>query len=487
MQTYLVGGAVRDALLGLAVKDRDWVVVGATPEEMVAQGFQPVGDDFPVFLHPTTKEEYALARTERKTAPGYGGFVFHADRNVTIEVDLGRRDLTVNAMALESDGSLIDPYGGSKDLSNRIFRHTSEAFSEDPVRILRLARFCARHPDFTVAPETMALMRQMTAAGEVDALVAERVWKELSRGLMEVKPSRMFETLRECGALARLFPELDCLWGVTQPPVHHPEVDTGVHVMMVVDMAARLNAPLPVRFSALCHDLGKGTTPQELWPKHAGHEIRSAKLLQPVCDRWKVPAEMRQTATVVAREHGNVHASLGFDAGALLRLLERCDAIRRPSRFEEVLAACECDARGRLGLEENAYPQVERLRHALSFARSVDTATLSARLIASQTEGALIGVAIHAARTQAIKNGFERLVTGCTPADEQANARQRVNDGVRSKIKHLRHLMSGDGNEMTASYRAKTIGLVRQALTVALEIRSQGQNPGMKPLKGPRP
>ena len=305
MQIYMVGGAVRDKLLGRPVNDHDWVVVGATPEQMVAQGYLPVGRDFPVFLHPQTREEYALARTERKTAPGYHGFAFHTDPGVTLEEDLARRDLTINAMAVaqaEADdparAALIDPYGGRSDLENRVLRHVTSAFAEDPVRILRLARFAARFPDFTVAPDTQALMAHMVGHGEVDHLVPERVWQELSRGLMEQRPSRMFEVLRSCGALARLLPEVDRLWGVPQRAEYHPEVDTGVHLMMVLDMSARLGASLPVRFACLCHDLGKGTTPADVLPRHIGHEERSARLLKGVCERWRVPRECRELADV---------------------------------------------------------------------------------------------------------------------------------------------------------------------------------------------
>lgn len=403
----MVGGAVRDELLGLPVNDRDWVAVGATPEQLAAQGFVPVGRDFPVFLHPHTKEEVALARTERKTAPGYRGFAFHADPSVTLQEDLARRDLTINAMARDSDGTLIDPFGGAHDLAAKRLRHVAPAFAEDPVRILRLARFAARLADFSVAPETMALMRQMVDAGEVDALVPERVWQELSRGLMQERPSRMFEVLRECGALAKLLPEVDRLWGVPQPAAHHPEVDTGVHLMLVLDMSARLKAPLAVRFACLCHDLGKGTTPVDMLPRHIAHEQRSAQLARAVCARWKVPLECRELADVVAREHGNVHRSESLDAAALLRLLERCDALRRPARFDEVLWACECDARGRLGREDEPYPQRARLRQALDLALGVDSAAIAAEAAARGAKGAAIGNAIRLARVQAIAKGLD--------------------------------------------------------------------------------
>ena len=402
MQVYEVGGAVRDALLGLPVHDRDWVVVGATPQALVDAGYLPVGKDFPVFLHPQTREEYALARTERKTAPGYRGFTVHADPCVSLEEDLARRDLTINAIARHADGTLVDPFGGQRDLQARVLRHVTDAFREDPVRILRLARFAARFPDFTVAPETMALMRGMVQAGEVDALVAERVWQELARGLMARQPSRMFEVLRECGALVRLLPEVDRLWGVPQRAEYHPEVDTGVHLMMVLDMAARLQAPLPVRFACLAHDLGKGTTPPEEWPRHIAHEARSVRLLQGLAQRLRVPADCRELGDVVAREHGNIHRSGEFGAAALVRLLERCDAIRKPGRFEEILLACECDARGRGGQEDAAYPQRPRLRAALQAAQSVDTAEVSRRALAAGAQGQRIGEWIHAARIEAV-------------------------------------------------------------------------------------
>jgi tRNA nucleotidyltransferase (CCA-adding enzyme) len=406
LQAYVVGGAVRDRLLGRPVHDRDWVVVGATVQQMLDAGFRPVGRDFPVFLHPQSNEEYALARTERKSAPGYHGFTVHADPAVTLEQDLSRRDLTINAMAQRNDGTLIDPHGGARDLQQRVLRHVSEAFAEDPVRILRVARFAARFADFRVAPGTLALMRHMVEAGEVQALVAERVWQELARGLMEATPSRMFELLRECGALRVLLPEVDRLWGVPQPPAHHPEVDTGVHLMMVLDESARVQAPLAVRFACLCHDLGKGTTPAEQWPRHIGHEQRSARLVRSMCERLKVPVDCRELAEITAREHGHVHASLGLEAAALLRLLERCDALRRPERFADILLACECDARGRLGFEQRDYPQRARLLQALAFARSVDTAAVAQRFAALGQAGPQIGEAIHAARTEALRQGF---------------------------------------------------------------------------------
>jgi len=406
MKIYMVGGAVRDALLGLPVQDRDWVVIGATPEQMLAQGYLPVGRDFPVFLHPETREEYALARTERKSGRGYRGFVVDAAPDVTLEEDLARRDLTINAIAKDVDGisarALFDPYFGHRDLQARVLRHVSEAFREDPVRILRVARFAARFADFSVAPETTQLMREMVDAGEADHLVPERVWQELARGLMEAQPPRMFAVLRSCGALAVLLPEVERLWGVPQRAEYHPEVDTGVHLMMVLAMAARLNAPLGVRFACLTHDLGKGTTPADMLPRHIGHEQRSAQLLRGVCERLRVPVDCRELADVVAREHGNIHRSGELNAAAVLRLLERCDAIRKPARFEDVLLACECDARGRLGFEESAYPQRERLLAAMHAARAVDTAPLAAEAAKRGLKGPQVGEQIHAARAQAI-------------------------------------------------------------------------------------
>jgi tRNA nucleotidyltransferase (CCA-adding enzyme) len=407
MNSYIVGGAVRDELLQRPVVDRDWVVVGSSPQAMREAGYVAVGADFPVFLHPVTKEEYALARTERKTAPGYRGFSFDAAPDVTLEEDLQRRDLTINAMARDDDGSLIDPWGGRRDLDDKVLRHVSPAFAEDPVRILRLARFAARFPDFSVAPETLALAAQMVASGEVDALVPERVWQELARGLMEEQPSRLFEVLRACGALDRLLPEVDRLWGVPQRADYHPEIDTGVHLMMVLDMAARLNASLAVRFACLGHDLGKGTTPVDVLPRHLGHEQRSVELVRAVCDRLRVPLACRELAESVAREHGNVHRSAEFGAAAILRLLDRCDAIRRPDRFEELLLACECDARGRLGLSEAPYPQRARLGSALAIALGVDSTTVAAQAAARGLQGAAVGEAIRAAREQAVAAGLD--------------------------------------------------------------------------------
>ncbi|MEI8266466.1 MAG: multifunctional CCA addition/repair protein [Betaproteobacteria bacterium] len=399
---FEVGGCVRDALLGRPVADRDWVVVGATPQEMLDAGFRPVGKDFPVFLHPTTHEEYALARTERKSGRGYHGFTFHADPGVTLEQDLARRDLTINAMARRPDGSLVDPFGGQRDLRERRLRHVSEAFAEDPVRLLRTARFAARYGDFEVAPDTRALMRRLVDEGEVDALVPERVWQELAKGLMEPWPRRLFAVLRECGALKRLLPEVDALWGVPQPPAHHPEVDTGEHLMLVLQQCALAQTPLPVRWACLMHDLGKATTPRDEWPRHLGHEGRSARLAQRVAERLRVPNDCRELADVVAREHGHVHASGGLGPEATLRLLERCDALRRPQRFLQALQACECDARGRTGLESRPYPQAPRLQAALETVLAVDTAEVAARAQRQGLAGPAIGQAVRQARVRAL-------------------------------------------------------------------------------------
>ena len=407
MKRYLVGGAVRDALLGRPGSDRDWVVVGARAQELLDAGYLPVGRDFPVFLHPQTREEHALARTERKTAPGYHGFEMHADPGVTLEDDLLRRDLTINAIAQDESGTLIDPHGGRRDLEAKVLRHVSPAFAEDPVRILRLARFAARFEGFTVAPETLVLMRRMVEAGEVDALVPERVWQELARGLMEARPSRMFEVLRESGALARLLPEVDRLWGVPQPAAHHPEVDTGVHLMMVLDMAAHLNTNLAIRYACLCHDLGKGTTREEALPRHIGHEGRSVELLRALSARLRVPVECRDLAEIVAREHGNVHRSGELDAAAVMRLLERCDALRRPERFRDALLACECDARGRLGKADEPYPQRKRLDDALSRALAADAAGVVAEAQARGVSGSALADAVRAARVHAIDSGLD--------------------------------------------------------------------------------
>lgn len=406
MKIYQVGGAVRDALLGLPVHDRDWLVVGGTPEAMVAQGFTPVGRDFPVFLHPQTHEEYALARTERKSGHGYQGFTVYTSPDVTLEEDLVRRDLTINAIAAPADWTgaeaVFDPYHGVADLHAKVLRHVTEAFAEDPVRILRVARFAARFTDFSVAPETMALMQSMVQAGEVAHLVPERVWQEISRGLMQAQPERMFAVLRECGALAVLLPELDRLWGVPQRADYHPEVDTGLHTMLVLGQAVQQQAPLAVRWACLVHDLGKGTTPADVLPRHIGHEQRGAKLVRQVGERWRVPKECTELAELVAAEHGNIHRSLDLSPAAVLRLLQRCDALRKPERFAQALWACECDARGRWGFEAAAYPQRGRLEQALAVALGVATGPIAAQAVAAGKQGAAIGQAVDAVRVQAL-------------------------------------------------------------------------------------
>jgi len=414
MKTYCVGGAIRDELLGLPVKDRDWVVVGATPEALLAQGYRPVGKDFPVFLHPLTHEEYALARTERKTAPGYAGFVFHTDPAVTLEEDLARRDLTINAMARGEDGVLRDPYGGQADLQARIFRHVSPAFAEDPVRILRMARFAARFADFRVAPETLQLMQAMVTAGEVDALVPERVWQELARGLMEARPSRMIEVLRDCCALARILPELDRLFGIPQPARYHPEIDTGAHQLLVLDEAAATGQPLAVRLACLFHDLGKGLTPAHILPHHYGHEAASETLARDVCDRLKCPADCRDLAVMTAREHGIVHQALQLRPETVVKLIERCDGLRRPARFEAMLAACACDHRGRGGdAARRAYPQEACLLAALSAVRQVDAGAIARSL----EDKSRIPAVVHQARVAAVRALSASLTGGVTKID----------------------------------------------------------------------
>jgi tRNA nucleotidyltransferase (CCA-adding enzyme) len=399
MEIYQVGGAVRDALLGLPVKDRDYVVVGATPEQMVALGYRPVGRDFPVFLHPESQEEYALARTERKTAKGYKGFQVFASPDVSLEEDLARRDLTINAIAQAEDGRLIDPYGGQADILNKKLRHVTDAYAEDPVRILRTARFSARFTDFTVAPETMSLMQAMVKNGEVDALVPERVWQELAKGLMEAKPSRMFEVLRECGALARIIPELDRLWGVPQPPQHHPEIDTGVHVMLVIDYAASKNYSLPVRFAALTHDLGKGTTPTHVLPRHIGHEERSVHLLKDLCKRLRVPNDCKELARVVARFHGKVYRVEEMRSSTKVQFLQDTDAIRQPDRFQEFLRVCECDFRGRSGYENKPVPHMETWLNILDAVMKVDAGAIARQYQRPDD----IKSAVFTARVQAVQ------------------------------------------------------------------------------------
>jgi tRNA nucleotidyltransferase (CCA-adding enzyme) len=445
MKIYLVGGAVRDKLLGLPVQDRDYVVVGSTPEEMTAKGFKPVGADFPVFLHPVTKEEYALARTERKSGHGYKGFTIYAAPDVTLEEDLRRRDLTINAMAEDEQGNLIDPFHGAEDLRNGVLRHVSEAFAEDPVRVLRVARFAARfavrgfadgteavpgHPwpsrhsrilrilrisdgaarqgrrgsgsaerGFHVAPETNQLMQNMVASGEIDHLVAERVWAELERALGEDRPSHFFEVLRGCGALRRLFPEIEALYGVPQPEKHHPEVDTGVHVMMVLDQAARLSADGRVRFAALMHDLGKGTTLKEEWPQHIGHEERGVDLVKNLCQRFRVPNDYRDLAVITARFHAHCHRIAELRPATVVDTLESMDAFRRPERVDLFVSACEADFRGRTGLEDRPYPQAALFRNCFAAARLVDTAAVAA----AGNPGPEIGARIREARIAAVR------------------------------------------------------------------------------------
>ena len=400
MKHYLVGGAVRDALLGLPVRERDWVVVGATPEDMVAAGYKPVGKDFPVFLHPQTKEEHALARTERKSGRGYHGFTFHTGPEVTLEEDLIRRDLTVNAIAQAEDGTLVDPHGGRRDLGARLLRHVSPAFLEDPVRVLRVARFHTRFAPlgFHVADETLELMRQMVANGEVDQLVAERVWQEMSRALMHDQPSTFFQTLRDCGALQKILPEVDALFGVPQRADYHPEIDSGVHTLMCVDAAARTNAPLPVRMSALLHDLGKALTPRNEWPSHKQHEQRGVPLVERVCERLRLPAECRELAIVHTREHLKVHIVRELRPDTLLELLDKLGAFRQGPRFAQVLMACESDAHGRTGFEDCEYPQTDYLREAAKIAAAVQAADVMQEGLA----GPAIGAALQKRRTQAL-------------------------------------------------------------------------------------
>lgn len=399
MQVYTVGGAVRDELLGRPCDDRDYVVVGATPEAMLAAGFRPVGKDFPVFLHPESQEEYALARTERKSGRGYHGFTFHAAADVTLEQDLARRDLTINAMARDGEGRVIDPFNGQGDLQARILRHVGPAFAEDPVRILRIARFAARFHDFTVAPDTLALMRTMVASGEVDHLVAERVWQELAKGLMEEKPSRMFQVLRECGALARLLPEVEALFGVPQRADYHPEIDAGIHTLMVIDQAARFAFPLTVRYAALCHDLGKALTPADILPRHIGHEQRSVTLCEAMSERLRVPNECRDLALLMARHHGTIHRAAEMRAATLVDLLEKCDALRRPVRFGELLDTCRCDYTGRAGWEERAYDSPELLYRVLDAVNGVN----AGQIAATTSERSKIPERIRLARIKAVR------------------------------------------------------------------------------------
>lgn len=406
MKTYLVGGAVRDRLLGLPVKERDYVVVGATPEQMLALGFKPVGKDFPVFLHPQSKAEHALARTERKSGRGYHGFTFYTGPEVTLEDDLIRRDLSINAMAEDEQGKLVDPHGGRRDLEQRLLRHVSPAFAEDPVRVLRVARFYARFRPlgFRVAAETLTQLRALVDSGEVDQLVAERVWQETSRALMEQDPAAFFELLRECGALAKLFPELNAQFGVPQPEKHHPEVDAGVHTLMALTEAAKRGAPLPVRYAVLCHDYGKGATPAHLLPRHHGHEASGVKLVEQCSARLRVPSDCRELAVLVCRYHLHTHIARELRAGTLLEMLEALDAFRRPQRFEQFLLACECDARGRAGLQDRDYPQPDYLRAALAVAQQISADSV----LAAGLTGEAVGRELRQRRVRALTEWREK-------------------------------------------------------------------------------
>jgi tRNA nucleotidyltransferase (CCA-adding enzyme) len=407
MQVYLVGGAVRDALLGLPVKERDWVVVGGTREELLRLKYRAVGRDFPVFLHPDTHEEYALARRERKVAPGYRGFSVEFGPEVTLDEDLARRDLTINAMAQSSDGALIDPYGGRRDLESRALRHVSAAFIEDPVRVLRVARFAARFAPlgFQVAADTMAMMQSMVSRNEVDALVGERVWQESEKALREPAASTFFKVLRECDALARIYPEIDALFGVPQPAEWHPEIDSGLHTLMVLDQAVRLSEDSKVRFAALVHDVGKGATPPAEWPSHRGHEERSVALIEALAVRLRVPSDHRELAIIVARYHGIVHRALELKPKTILEFMERSDAFRRPERFAQALLACEADSRGRTGLETKPYPQRQFLLAAAAAAASVKPSSEDVAL----HRGAEIAELLRRRRVQAITAARERF------------------------------------------------------------------------------
>jgi tRNA nucleotidyltransferase (CCA-adding enzyme) len=401
MQVFLVGGAVRDKLMNYPAHERDWVVVGGRPEELQKQGFLPVGKDFPVFLHPDTKEEYALARTERKTGPGYTGFEFYAAPDVTLEQDLARRDLTINALAMNEAGEVIDPYGGRRDIEARKLRHVSDSFREDPVRILRVARFAARYHQrgFDVADQTMQLMREMVACGEVDYLVPERVWKEMSRALSEASPEVFFDVLRRCGALDRLLPEIANLYGVPQPPRHHPEIDCGVHTMMALHQACRLSDKTTVRFGTLVHDLGKATTPADVLPSHIGHEQRSLPLIRELCQRLAIPNAYRDLALMVAQYHTHCHKVKELKTTTLLRTLESLDAFRRPDRFEEFLLCCEADARGRTGFEDRDYSQVDYFREALTRCNQISAADVDP----NEFQGKAFGEELHRLRLAALQ------------------------------------------------------------------------------------
>jgi len=404
MKIYQVGGAVRDKLLGLPVTDRDWLVVGSSPEEMVALGYKPVGRDFPVFLHPQTHEEYALARTERKTAPGYKGFAFNTSPDVTLEQDLARRDLTINAIVEDEDGNILDLYNGRVDLEAGILRHISPAFIEDPLRVLRVARFAARF-NFSVADETLGLMQQLSESGELSALVPERVWTELEKALQGDNPWRFIEVLRECGALKLVFPEIDRLYGVPQPPEHHPEIDTGIHTIMVLKQATRLSKDPVVRFAALTHDLGKGTTPANILPSHHGHEERGARLVKSLCKRLRIPNRYRDLAVIVARYHFICHKIMELREDTVVKKLEAMDAFRHPERFDEFLVTCEADARGRTGYENSPYPQADRFRQYFNAANDIDTSTVPMGTM----QGKEIAAAIHQLRINAVINTKARL------------------------------------------------------------------------------
>jgi len=404
METYLVGGSVRDQLLGLPIKDKDWVVVGASPEQMINQGFRSVGKDFPVFLHPKTHEEYALARTERKTAPGYKGFTIHASPDVTLEQDLARRDLTINAIAQSPDGTLIDPYHGQQDLNNKILRHVSPAFSEDPVRVLRIARFAARF-NFTIADETKVLIQDMVNANELAHLVPERVWQELAKALATTQPSLFFTTLRDAGALQSLFPEVDRLFGVPQVPKWHPEVDTGIHVMMVIDQAAKLSQDIAVIFAALCHDLGKGTTPADILPQHNGHEARSVELTEQLCQRLRVPKDIHQLAVKVAQYHTHMHLLMELKPKTILNVIEALDAFRRPQQFAQYLLASEADFRGRPGYENADMPNVETFQRCYEVSKEIDIKPI----ITAGYEGKAISEILAQQRTNAIAQLMENV------------------------------------------------------------------------------
>jgi len=399
MEIYLVGGAVRDKLLGKPGKDSDWVVVGSTPQEMEEQNFKPVGKDFPVFLHPETKEEYALARTERKSGIGYKGFTFHTSTDITLEEDLARRDLTINAIAEDHSGKLVDPFNGKQDIEDKILRHVSPAFVEDPLRVLRVARFAARF-GFRIAPETMSLMIEISESGELDALVPERVWNELERAMGETYPSRFILALRACHALSILFPEIERLFGVPQPEKYHPEIDTGIHTLMSLNQASRLSQDPQIRFATLVHDLGKGTTPQEKLPSHHGHEERGVKLIKALCKRYRAPKQYQELAIQVSRHHFTCHRIEEMRAETILKKLESMDAFRRPDRFKKFLICCEADARGRTGFEDRAYPQADYFKQALDAANEVDTESLSQQGL----EGKAMAEAIKIERINLINN-----------------------------------------------------------------------------------